>query len=155
MKAQVTIFDPANPVPLYSTSLPNTITSLLPAKGQQGYHAIDLAAEVRTLTCSQSLPMHLMNVADVDQAPSRGIQDMYGDGTTIESKLNDTSGDDEPVTPKLSSSNVTLALPEGDAVVVSRDRLAEVFDIGPAHALPPITELFEQVAGLFTRKPKS
>ncbi len=155
MKAQVTIFDPANPVPLYSTSLPNTITSLLPAKGQQGYHAIDSAAEVRTLTCSQSLPMKLMNVADVDQAPSRGIQDMYGDGTTIESKLNDTSDDDEPVTPKLSSSNVTLALPEGDAVVVSRDRLAEVFDIGPAHALPPITELFEQVASLFTRKPKS
>lgn len=153
MKAQVSIFDPANPVPLYSTSLPNTITSLLPAKGQKGYHVIDSAAEIRTLTCSQSLPMDLMVMSKIDQATSRGIQDIYGNGTTINSNSNDTSDDDGPVTPKLSTSNVTLALPEGDAVVVSQDRLAEVFDIGPAYALPPVTELFEQVASLFTRKP--
>ncbi len=154
VKAQVMIFDPANPTPIFSTSLANPITSLLPAKGRKGYYVIDSAAEVRTLMSSRSLPMEL-KVSNIDQASSRGLQDIYGNGTTSEPKLLDTSDDDEPVTPKLSSSNVTLALPEEDAVVVSQDRLAELFDIGPAYALPPVTELFEQVASLFTKKPGS
>ena len=155
VKAQVIVFDPASPVPLFSTSLPNTVTALLTAKERKGYYAIDSAAEIRTLTPSQSLPMELMKVAGIEQAPSRGLQDIYGNGTMIEPKANDTSDDEEPARlQQFSSADVILSLPEPDAVVVSRDRLAEVFDTGSAGALPPVTELFERVAGLFAKRPE-
>ena len=153
MRAQVIIFDPADPAPISSTSLPNTITSLLPAKGQKGYHVIDSVAEIRTLTPNRSLATELMKMSNINHAPSRGLRDIYGNGTTVETIQNSTSDDEGPMVSKLS--NVTLQLPEEDAVVVSQDRLAKVFDVGPAYALPPMTELFEQVASLFTKRPGS
>ena len=151
VKAQVVVFDPANPVPLFSTSLPNTVTSLLPAKGQRGYYAIDSEAEIRTLTPSQVLPMELIKASNAGQTSPLGLQDIYGNGTMIESKAN-TSDEDEPTTPKLSSADAVLSLPEPDVVVVSQDRLAEVFDTGSSGTLPPVTELFERVAGLFATR---
>ena len=156
VKAQFIVFDPASPAPLFSTSLPNTVTALLPAKRQRGYYAIDSAAEIRTLTPSQSLSLELTKASNIGQAPSRGIQDVYENGTTTGDRTNDISDDeDEAVTPELASTDPMLLLPEQDAVVVSRDRLAELFDVGMNGVLPPVTELFERVAGLFAKRPES
>jgi hypothetical protein len=44
---------------------------------------------------------------------------------------------------------------DDDAPVVRQQQLTEIFDIGPAFALPPVEDLFEQVVGLFSRKPAS
>lgn len=156
VKAQVIVFDSADPAPLFTTSLPNTVTSLLPAKGQGGYYAIDSDAEIRTLMPSQSLPLELTNISHPNQTPSRSLQDIYSTRpTTTDSKpvaTNTTDDDNEPAAPKLlSSANLTFTLPEEDKVVVSPERLAEIFDRGPAYALPPVSELFEEVAGLFGR----
>jgi NET1-associated nuclear protein 1 (U3 small nucleolar RNA-associated protein 17) len=37
--------------------------------------------------------------------------------------------------------------------VVSQQQLSEIFDIGPSFALPPVEEMFYQVADLFSSKP--
>jgi hypothetical protein len=37
--------------------------------------------------------------------------------------------------------------------VVRQDQLTKIFDVGPAYALPPVRELFEAVARLFSKKP--
>ena len=45
-------------------------------------------------------------------------------------------------------------LEEGDgAPVVAQQQLTNIFDVGPSFALPPIEEMFYQVAGLFSVKP--
>jgi NET1-associated nuclear protein 1 (U3 small nucleolar RNA-associated protein 17) len=36
--------------------------------------------------------------------------------------------------------------------VVSQQQLAQIFDIGPSYALPPLEDMFYQVAGLFSSK---
>merc|ERR1711977_617837 len=42
---------------------------------------------------------------------------------------------------------------ENDTPVVPQQKLAEIFNIGPAFALPPLEEMFYQVADLFAAKP--
>jgi NET1-associated nuclear protein 1 (U3 small nucleolar RNA-associated protein 17) len=37
--------------------------------------------------------------------------------------------------------------------VVTQQQLSEIFDIGPSFALPPMEEMFYQVADLFSSKP--
>nr|5WYL_B Chain B, Crystal structure of Chaetomium thermophilum Utp10 N-terminal domain in complex with Utp17 C-terminal helices [Thermochaetoides thermophila DSM 1495]5WYL_D Chain D, Crystal structure of Chaetomium thermophilum Utp10 N-terminal domain in complex with Utp17 C-terminal helices [Thermochaetoides thermophila DSM 1495] len=39
------------------------------------------------------------------------------------------------------------------AVVVAPQRLAEIFNAAPAFAMPPIEDVFYQVASLFSTKP--
>jgi NET1-associated nuclear protein 1 (U3 small nucleolar RNA-associated protein 17) len=42
---------------------------------------------------------------------------------------------------------------EHETPVVTQQQLASIFDIGPAFALPPMEEMFYQVAALFSAKP--
>ena len=149
--SQIVVFDPADATPQFLTNLPSTITTLLAASGRKGFYAIDSAAQVRTVTPGHSMPSVPM-VLPVDQAaPTRGLYDIFGDGSR---KLAEGDISEDAGLTKANLGSITGAprLEDEEAVVVSQDKLAEVLDAGPTHALPPVTQLFEQVASLYLGK---
>ncbi len=146
-RSQVAIFDPTNAVPLYQTSLSNTITTLLPVAGRKGFHTIDTAAEVKTLVPTQSTPLLQLAPSKDETEPSRGLGNIFGNGqskTPIEGAAGNNVG---PLTSKFETITQASRIRDDDAVVVSQDQLAEVFDVGAAY--PSVIEMFEQVASLF------
>lgn len=150
--SQVAIFDPADERPLFLTGITASITALVPATGRKGFHVIDSAAEVRTVSPSQAKPWVPIALPKDRAAPSRGLKEIFGNGESALLSKDETDKDAELQISKLG--NVTREPPikaTDDAVVVNSDRLAEIFDVGPAYALPPVTQLFEQVASLCSR----
>ena len=159
-RSQIAIFDPTNASPLFTTSLRSPVTHLLPDTRRKAFYIINSAAEIRTLAPKQPAASLATTLAKLDQeGPSsiRGLSDIFGNWKRAESI------EDKQATGLLTSNtfgnenNLTQGPPprriqKDDAadVVVSQDRLAEVFDVAPAYALPPVTELFEQVASLYS-----
>ena len=149
--SRVAFFDPADATPQFMTHLPSPVTTLLSAPGTKGFYAIDSAAQVRTILPNQSI-LSVPTILPEDQAaPSRGLNDLFGSGQRML-----TMGDiSKNVGLSLAKSGIITREPRienDDAMVVSQDRLAEVFDVGPTYALPPVTQLFEQVASLYSGK---
>ena len=160
-RSQIAIFDPANASPLFTTSLRSPVTHLLPATRTKAFYIINPAAEIRTLALKQPAASLATSLPKLDEeAPaSRGLSDIFGNWKRAE----DAEKDEAQATGLLASNtldnNSTVTrephpriMPKDDAadVVVSQERLAEVFDVAPAYALPPVTELFEQVASLYS-----
>ena len=159
-RSQIAIFDPINASPLFTTSLRSPVTHLLPATRRKAFYIINPAAEIRTLALKQPAASLATSLSKLDEeAPSsRGLSDIFGSWK----RPDNTEKDGAHATGFLASNtfdnNHTLTqerqpriMQKDDAadVVVSQDRLAEVFDVAPAYALPPVTELFEQVASLY------
>ncbi|KAL2039315.1 hypothetical protein N7G274_007983 [Stereocaulon virgatum] len=148
-KSQVAVFEPANASPVLLTSLPNAITNLLPAARRKGFHTIDSAAEVRTLTPSQSSTSVPMALPEYENAAFRGLTNIFGNGQTAKAVGDGAGKLAGLLTSNRDSTTRELRVQRDDAVVVSADRLAELFNVKPAYALPPVTKLFEQVASLY------
>ena len=149
--SRVVIFDPADPTPQFLTHLPGVVTTLLSASGRKEFYAIDSAAQVRTITPAHSMPS-IPRILPVDQAaPNRGLKDLFGNGRRILTQ-GDISKDAGLSIANIGGVTHEPRVENDDVVVVSQDRLAEVFDVGPTYALPPVTQLFEQVASLYSGK---
>ena len=148
VKSRIAVFRPADIEPLLVTQQPNAITALLPAVGRKGYYAIDTAAEVRTLSPGQSLPSLPLDVPKLEKQPALGLNGIFGSQAQ--------EGNEKPGRIAEQASSVIRQSPVDikDEVFVSEAQLAEVFDRGPSYALPPVSELFEQVALLFNGRPK-
>lgn len=159
-QSQIAVFDPSQPTPLYTTLLPHMITSLLPAVGSKGYIILDSAAEVCILS-PKSVPfMSNVALAAGSTEPLVGLENVYGRSKThAENSKNDgndlSEDESDAVTPPFASAEPPTEIYDDDEPVVSQQQLAGIFDVGSAFAMPPIDELFERVAGLFAKKPRS
>ena len=146
-RSQIAIFDPTTASPLFTTSLRSPVTHLLPASTRKkAFYIISPSAEIRTLAPKQpattaSLATFLPNLKDAAPSSSRGLSDIFGNNWTKGAEDNTENG---------AKKQLLRIQKDNDAVVVSQERLAEVFDGAPAYALPPVTELFERVAGLYS-----
>ena len=141
-RSQIAIFDPSESEPLFIDTLPNTLTTLLSAPGRKGYYAIDSAAEIRTLTPSQPVPAESMELPKIEVGPQRGLNGIFGNADQRRrGKLGLSTQETKNITREPNADGE-------DAVVINSDKLAQIFDQAPAYALPPVSELFEQVAGL-------
>lgn len=163
LQSRIAIFDPSLPTPLYTTTLPRMVTSLLAATGSKGYIVLDSAAEVRILS-----PMAVPVVSNVTIdpgttiQPALGLDGIYGQaritGATIERADSESSADERDVVspPSLSAGGQPEVYDDDDddAPVVTQQQLAGVFDNGSAFAMPPVEQLFERVVDLFARKPR-
>lgn len=155
VKSQVAVFNPTNPAPLLLTSLPNPITKLLSTTRKKAFYAIDSTAEIRTLATSPRGPSLQKALAAEGVQTSRGLGEIFSNRQStkgIENRLGIHPG---LLTSKLDSVTRDSLGHEDDVVVVSQDKLAEVFDVGPAYAMPPVTQLFEQVASLYSGRASS
>lgn len=150
-RSQVFIFDPADAIPQFQTPLPSAVTALLSASRRKGFYAIDSAAQVRSITPHQSMPSVPMILPEHEAAPTHGLYDLFGGGQRTLTQ-GDTSKDAGLTMANFGSVTYEPRLENDEAVVVSQDRLAEVLDVGPTYALPPVAELFERVAGLYFGK---
>ena len=151
LESQVVIFDPSNATPQFLTHIPSAVTTLLSVSGRKGFYAIDSAAQVRTVRPGQSMPSVPMILPEDSEAPTRGLTDLFGGGQRGLTQ-GDTKRDVGLKRAKFGSVIDRPDMDNGGAAVVSQDRLAEVFDMGPAYALPPVTQLFEEVAKLYFGK---
>ena len=151
MGSRVVVFDPTDATPQFLAQLPSAVTNLLSASGRKGFYAIDSAAQVRTISPGQSIPSISTILPEDQPAPTRGLNDLFGDGQRSLTH-GDTSKDAGLSLARFGSVTQEARFETDDAVVVSQDRLAEVFDVGSTYALPPVTELFEQVAILYSGK---
>ncbi|MCJ1248115.1 hypothetical protein MMC30_005330 [Trapelia coarctata] len=155
VRCQLALFDPAQQSPLYTTTLPHALKALLPSIQRNTYIAVDAAAQVRTISqtasrTTQSLPVQQWKI----QLPERAnaLADIYGGsfGKLLSKAKNGDAATklltDEP------KENAERAIEEEDKVVVRQHELTELFDTGHSFALPSVTNLFEQVAGLLSRK---
>lgn len=149
--SQIGIFDPADATPQFMTHLTCAVTKFLSGSAKKGFFAIDSAAQVRTILPSQAMPSVPMILLEDAAAPTRGLNDLFGGGQRMLTQ-GDTSKDAGLSIAKFGSVTHEPRIGNDETVVVSQDRLAEVFDVGPTHALPPVTQLFEQVASLYSGK---
>lgn len=147
---EIAVFSPQHASPLLTQSLSSFATALVPAVGAPGYVVLDAAAEVTTLApktsqalASMARPLADLNLDKEDDAQPSGIL------TNLIENPEDDIDDEEP------AEDVEMAEVDEDdgPPVVSQQQLARVFDIGPAFTLPPIEEMFYQVADLFSSKP--
>ena len=151
VEGQVAIFDLSNATPQFLTNIPSAVITLLSVSGRKGFYAIDSAAQVRTVRPNQSMPSIAVILPEDSEAPTRGLTEMFGGGQRAL-----TQGDRKKgaglTRAKFGSVIDKPDMGNSGAAVVSQDRLAEVFDTDAAHALPPVTQLFEQVAKLYFGK---
>ena len=150
-RSQIAIFDPTNASPLFTTSLRSPVTHLLPATRRKAFYIINPAAEVRTLAPKQPGASLATSLPKLEEAPPRGLSDIFGNwkgaGDTEDYGAKKQAG---LLISTFDSVTREPRIQKDDAVVVSQDRLAEVLDVAPAYALPPVTELFEKVASLYS-----
>lgn len=160
--SKVAVFDPSLPTPLYTTTLPHSVTAILPVPNSKGYMLLDSAAEIRVLG-PKAVPITSNVVIDAgrtDSPPAPGLESLYGHSKTTTIALDrhgsgSTGDESNAVSPPLTSREPRpVAFDDGDAPVVSQQQLAGVFDNNSAFAMPPVEQLFEGVVGLFAQKPR-
>jgi NET1-associated nuclear protein 1 (U3 small nucleolar RNA-associated protein 17) len=150
--SEVAIFSPAQMQPLYQEVFPDLILSLLSTPASSGFIAIDACAKVWSLVEAASETQLAQPLADLnlheEASQLLSQQDDAVEMVTLQEDLSeDENGDGS----------------EGDEVgeigretaVFAPERLAEIFDAAPAFALPPIEQLFYQVADLLSPTPLS
>lgn len=156
LRSRILIFDPSRPRPLFERSLSNTTVALLSATGRNVYYVIDSAAEIRVVSSSQSVFMPstpaLVDKEGAQEGSPQGLENIYGRGNGAKADAGDIDDDEDVPKLEFSRSHVLLSTEKDDAVVVSPEKLAKIFETGSAFTLPPIAELFEQVARLFLAK---
>ena len=150
-RSELIIFDPAQLEPLYSTSLPHLITALVCSAG--GYAALDSAGELRVVSdqvrgLDLAMSERLSTLTSGDVVVGGGSQRVKGVVIMAGEEHNDR-GDREVDEEEEEEDNDDGTLP---SVVVRSQDIAAIFDVGPAYALPPMRELFHQVATLVSKK---
>lgn len=144
---ELVIFNQEKNEPQLVEPFSSIITSLLPSPETEGYVVLDSTAEIRVVlrkgtqavtSLAQSMSAQQLDLVS-DEIPTDIMQiaeeqDLEVMGLPTLSKSQDDEIDDDG-TP-----------------VVSQQQLAQIFDIGPSYALPPLEDMFYQVAGLFSRK---
>lgn len=146
---KVAIMDATSPKPLFVTTIPTTVTNLLPAISKNGFYALDTNAEIRTFTPQSSIPAGLLTPPTDTEGAPRGINRVFGASRASDAPNKQRKGLLDITKGTISNDRRSKA-EDHDSVVVSADQLAEAFDPGSsALSLPPVTELFERVARLY------
>lgn len=151
-KSRLMIFDPANPSPLFSKSLPKLVMYLLPMRQRSGYYTIDSSTEIKIISATPSMRVYNAALSLPPETRSGGLDDIYGTGLSLDVSEGKESEDDQSKALRLSSLDIEEEVE--DPVVVNPEKLSDVFDIGHSFVMPPIMELFERVARLFAGKSK-
>lgn len=154
--SEVAVFKPEEPQPLCMETIPHRVLSLVSSRSSSGFLALDDAAQLWTVAESS------------DQAAvslSRPLEDLRLDNVVIEESEEDNlangvtlmGDDDEASEDEGAGKGDGMDLDDDDdethAAVVSRQKLAELFDAAPAFAMPSIEDMFYKVTDLIGGKP--
>ncbi len=148
--SEVAVFSPDRNQPLLVETFPNSIVSLLPAIASSGFIAIDCAAQIWSLAEATDTTLLAQPLADLNLDIWPGQQADEADPMVLGATGAEES-DDEPED-ETAGSEAEEDYDVHEAIIAPQ-RLADIFDAAPAFAMPPIEELFYQVAGLISSKP--
>jgi NET1-associated nuclear protein 1 (U3 small nucleolar RNA-associated protein 17) len=144
----LTVFHQDSREPQLTEEFPTIITALLPAVSSEGYIVLDTAAEIRTVMKKGSQAVTALaqstSALELDTMPEEPTGEMLQEEDVEEV-------DDYLLTPAATQDGEDDD--DNEHPVVTQQQLSEIFDIGPSFALPPMEEMFYQVAGLFSSKP--
>ena len=148
VKSRIAVFKPTDPTPLLLTSLPHPIRRLLSAPQKRSFYTIDTAAEIRLLALRQSVLLRPAVLVPESRDSHKGLSNIFGNGQDAQANQDGVINNVGLLTSNFDSMTRERPVREHEAAIISQDRLAQVFDVGPAYAMPPVMELFEQVAML-------
>ncbi|KAF2738188.1 WD40 repeat-like protein [Polyplosphaeria fusca] len=148
---KVSVYDPSNPKPQWTTTIPGVLLSLIAAKDNTGYLALDASASIRRLSPKTS-GSQLITPPPELEPPIVAVR---------MSKVEAEETRDDSAEETALSGNVLRAFEdllrnaENDKPVVRPEQLQQIFEAGPSHALPPVKELLSSVVELYARKPRA
>ncbi|CZS98996.1 related to small nucleolar ribonucleoprotein [Rhynchosporium agropyri] len=136
--------------PQLKEAFPTLITALLPALSSEGFLVLDTAAEIHSVIKkgTQSITMLAQSTSALQLDAAEDLADL------IPTDKNEDEIEDAEEYPTPAATQDGDEEEEDDAPVVPQQKLAEIFNIGPAFALPPLEEMFYQVADLYAAKPQ-
>jgi NET1-associated nuclear protein 1 (U3 small nucleolar RNA-associated protein 17) len=141
--SKISIFDPYRPQPLWSSSTPDILLSLVSAGDSRGYISLDSSSRIRTISPKASALLLITPPPESESQIEVSNAEIESDSEDSKpGKLIETFGDFEDLQT------------ENDKPVVRPEQLQEIFDIGSFHTLPPVKDLFSAVVGLYARKPR-
>ena len=148
------------PEPELVREFPHPVTAVVPAAGSSGFLVLDAAAqlwsvargtETRSAFAQPLADLHLDVDADAEDPAGAGEQKAVA--ALIEpADDNDDEDEEEQDANAMDIDGATDGGADADVypAVVPPQRLAELFDAAPAFAMPPIEDIFYQVAKLFS-----
>lgn len=150
--SELAVFHQDRREPVLREQFSTIITALLPAVGFDGYLILDSAAEIRTVTKKGA--QAITTLAQSTEALRLDPSESEGELNPLEEEVEveEDDGEEEAI-PRETNSNIADDDDEDDTPVVTQQQLSAIFDIGPSFALPPLEEMFYQVAGLFASPP--
>ncbi|KAL9586366.1 MAG: hypothetical protein Q9212_000938 [Teloschistes hypoglaucus] len=147
LRSKVIVFKPTHPAPIFVSKPLLRVTALAAAVSSHRYITVDLDAQVRTITAGQAKSR---TATALPKTWARGLQQIYGDHIQTKHSVDQEAEKQfSKSAANLTSFSVQSPAEDDNATVVSPEKLAEVLDPGPRHAMPPVTELFQRVARLF------
>lgn len=146
------------PEPELVREFPHPVTAVVPAAGSSGFLVLDAAAQLWSVargTETQSAfaqplaDLHLDADVDAEEPAAAGEEE---EDKAVAAHIESADDEDEDEDEEADEQNAMDV--DGDAdvypAVVPPQRLAELFDAAPAFAMPPIEDIFYQVAKLFS-----
>jgi NET1-associated nuclear protein 1 (U3 small nucleolar RNA-associated protein 17) len=148
--SELTVFHQDSREPQLTEEFHTIVTALLPAVSSEGYILLDTAAEIRTVLKKGSQVVTSLaqstSALELDTTP----EEPAGELLPIEEEDAEEVEDYLPTPAAIQDGEDD---DDNEHPVVTQQQLSEIFDIGPSFALPPMEEMFYQVAGLFSSKP--
>ncbi|KAL2023664.1 hypothetical protein VTK56DRAFT_1821 [Thermocarpiscus australiensis] len=149
-RSELVVFSIEEEGPKLVKAFPQLITSVCAAPSSPGFVVVDSAAQVWSVTEGAEQAPLLQPLSDL------GVDDNVG--SVVEPASEQVpSQEGEASDEEMQDVDQDVEMEDDDddthAAVVAPQRLAEIFNAAPAFAMPPIEDIFYQVAGLFSAKP--
>jgi NET1-associated nuclear protein 1 (U3 small nucleolar RNA-associated protein 17) len=148
-RSELVIFNIEEDEPQLVKPFPQLITSVCAAPSSSGFIAVDAAAQIWSVTEGAEQSTLLQPLADL------GMDNDAVAGEAIQEEL--LRQEEEASDEEMQEADEDVAMEDEDddthAAVVAPQRLAEIFNAAPAFAMPPIEDIFYQVAALYSTKP--
>ncbi|KAK1755009.1 WD40-repeat-containing domain protein [Echria macrotheca] len=148
-RSELVIFHIDDPEPRFCHTFPQLITAVVPTVSSSGYMIVDSAAQVWSANEGTEQAPLLKSLVDLGvsedtDAPEAPVpMDVTEAGEASDEEIKDEEDVDMDADEDL----------DIYPAVVAPQRLADIFNTAPSFAMPPIEDIFYQVAGLFSAKP--
>ncbi|KAL2136633.1 hypothetical protein VTI74DRAFT_2662 [Chaetomium olivicolor] len=146
VRSELVVFNIDEDEPQLVKTFSQLITSVCAAPSSSGFIVVDSAAQIWSVTEGAEQAPLLQPLADL------GVDDSVERVESGSDELQNGEASDE----EMQDVDQDMDMEDDDdthAAVVAPQRLAEIFNVAPAFAMPPIEDIFYQVAGLYSTKP--
>ncbi|KAI0426872.1 WD40-repeat-containing domain protein [Xylaria sp. FL1042] len=152
VRSELAIFSPDGCEAELVQSFTNPITSLVSSPDSSGFLILDSAAQLWSIVDSMDAKSlaFAYPLADLqlDQEPTSNGEVVTTSSLVLEEEDDEQASEDDMDVDMADAADGDTTYP----VVVAPQKLAELFDIAPSFAMPPIEDMFYQVTKLFSTK---